>query len=184
MSDFLAEVSLATDQDTKEDSSAERVTLMTAHAAKRPGIQQHIRSRCRRGAFSVGHGLEFPTGNRGGKTPAVCGDNPCQEILHAIVRKSRFRNGQTCITRPSRFISDIDRSHLKMAMGSDITATTWTDSTSPYRQFMPQRMALPQNSGRTPQVGHHRPPMPPKQPAGAFAIHTAKRTVGRYADTP
>ena len=87
--------------------------------------------------------------------------------------KSRFRNGQTCITRPSRFISDIDRSHLKMAMGSDITATTWTDSTSPYRQFMPQRMAQPKNSGQTSQVGHHRPPMPPKQPAGAFAIHTA-----------
>ena len=173
MSDFLAEVSLATDQDTKEDSSAERVTLMTAHAAK--GLEFN-------NIFVVGVEEEL--------FPSAMASNSPQEIEEerrllyvAITRarkfcmlsyaKSRFRNGQTCITRPSRFISDIDRSHLKMAMGSDITATTWTDSTSPYRQFMPQRMAQPQNSGRTPQVGHHRPPMPPKQPAGAFAIHTA-----------
>jgi DNA helicase-2/ATP-dependent DNA helicase PcrA len=114
--DFLAEVSLLTDQDTdkEKEEDAGRVILMTIHAAK--GLEF-------KNVFIVG--LEedlFPS--------EMCKLNP-KEIEEerrlfyvAITRaeqnailtyaKSRFRNGQSRMSSPSRFIKDIDSQYLRL----------------------------------------------------------------------
>jgi len=112
--DFLAEVSLLTDQDTDKEENASRVTMMTVHAAK---------------------GLEFKNvfvvGLEEDLFPSELSKNSPNEIEEerrlfyvAITRaeenalltyaKNRFHNGQMKMCSPSRFIKDIDREYLKL----------------------------------------------------------------------
>lgn len=118
LTDFLGEVSLATDQD-QQDFSEERVTLMTVHAAK---------------------GLEFSNvfivGVEENLFPSAMSCSSLAEIEEerrllyvAITRakrfcmmsyaSSRFRNGQTQTTTASRFIKDIDVRYLALGSGND-----------------------------------------------------------------
>ena len=116
LEDFLSEVALLTDQDDEKDEDKNRVTLMTVHAAK--GLEfKHI--------FIVG--LEedlFPS--------AMCETERDLEeerrlLYVAITRakddcvisyaKSRFRNGQTQFSNPSRFIDEIDAKYMLMPPG-------------------------------------------------------------------
>lgn len=107
ITEFLAEVSLLTDQDEHQDDNQPRVTLLTIHAAK--GLEF-------RATFIVG--LEenlFPS--------AFCEsvreiEEERRLLYVAITRsmercylmnaKQRFRNGQVTFTTPSRFLKDID----------------------------------------------------------------------------
>lgn len=126
ITDFLAEVSLLTDQDEKLNDQTPRVTLMTIHAAK---------------------GLEFPVvyivGLEENLFPSqfCCKPSEIEEerrllyvaitramdACHLSYAKQRFRNGQVCITSPSRFLTDIDRQYLQlMAPPSDLSQTNRT----------------------------------------------------------
>ena len=119
MSHFLAEVSLATDQDEK-DTAQQRVTLMTAHAAK---------------------GLEFNNvivvGVEEELFPSSMSQNSVSEIEEerrllyvAITRarrfcmlsyaSSRFKNGQTKMCQPSRFLRDISPEYIKLVQGTSL----------------------------------------------------------------
>ncbi|MDD3077842.1 MAG: exodeoxyribonuclease V subunit gamma [Paludibacter sp.] len=110
--DFLSEVSLLTDQDTDKESDSEKVTMMTVHAAK--GLEF-------RAVFIVGMEEElFPS------SYTVASERELEEerrlFYVAITRaeelcfisyaKSRFRNGKTNFSNPSRFIKDIDPQYL------------------------------------------------------------------------
>ena len=107
--DYLAEVSLATDQDTDNDADNDSVTMMTIHAAK---------------------GLEFPTvfvvGLEENIFPSPMasqskrGVEEERRLLYvAITRaerhciltnaRNRFRFGSMQFDTPSRFLADIDR---------------------------------------------------------------------------
>lgn len=107
IADFLAEVSLLTDQDQNLDDDQARVTLLTIHAAK--GLE---------------FGATFIVGLEENLFPSAF----CQTVREieeerrllyvAITRsmercfltnaKQRFRNGQVTFTTPSRFLKDID----------------------------------------------------------------------------
>lgn len=111
ITDFLAEISLLTDQDEHLDDQQARVTLLTIHAAK---------------------GLEFRANFIVGLEENLFPSAFCQSVREieeerrllyvAITRsmercylmnaKQRFRNGQTTFTTPSRFLKDIDRQFL------------------------------------------------------------------------
>jgi DNA helicase-2/ATP-dependent DNA helicase PcrA len=119
MTDFLAEVSLATDQDEK-DTSKDRVTLMTVHAAK--GLEF-------KNVIVVGVEEElFPSSMSCDSLAAI--EEERRLLYVAITRaknfcmltyaSSRYRNGQTMVTRPSRFLRDIDPQYLKMVQGSEM----------------------------------------------------------------
>ncbi|MCM1029041.1 MAG: UvrD-helicase domain-containing protein [Pseudoflavonifractor sp.] len=120
LSDFLSDVSLATDQDKDETAGEDRVTLMTVHSAK---------------------GLEFDNvfvvGVEDDLFPSSMSKSSVEEIEEerrllyvAITRArnfcmlsfatSRFRYGQTVITRPSPFLRDIDPAYLQLMNGSSI----------------------------------------------------------------
>ncbi|VBB46008.1 ATP-dependent DNA helicase PcrA (fragment) [uncultured Paludibacter sp.] len=111
LTDFLSEVSLLTDQDTDKNDKEKRVTLMTVHAAK--GLEYNT-------VFIVGMEEElFPS-------PFVETPRELEEerrlFYVAITRaeercfisyaKSRFRNGKTNFSNPSRFLKDIDSRYL------------------------------------------------------------------------
>lgn len=120
MADFISDVALATDQDGKGDEEEPKVTLMTVHAAK---------------------GLEFSNiyivGVEEDLFPSLMACESAAEIEEerrllyvAITRAknrctisyagSRFRNGQTALTRPSRFLRDIDRQYLHLVSSHGI----------------------------------------------------------------
>lgn len=117
--DFLSEVSLATDADEKDKTDEAKVTLMTVHAAK--GLEfKHI--------FIVGAEEEL--------FPSAMAMNSIAEIEEerrlmyvAITRaketcvityaNSRFRNGQTKMTSPSRFLSEIDSRFVSVSSSSE-----------------------------------------------------------------
>ncbi|PWB04006.1 ATP-dependent helicase [Duncaniella muris] len=121
LADFMAEVSLATDQDSDSgDASEERVTLMTVHAAK--GLEFN-------NVFVVGVEEElFPS--------AMAQDSPAQieeerRLMYVAMTRakkfcmltyagSRFRNGQTVCCRPSRFLRDIDQRYLRLATNDNL----------------------------------------------------------------
>ncbi len=113
LGDFLAEISLMTDQDTDNDASSDRITMMTVHAAK--GLEF-------KNVFVVGMEEEL--------FPSSMSNQSQQEIEEerrlfyvAITRaeencvlsyaKSRFHNGQSKLPAPSRFLKDIDPKYLK-----------------------------------------------------------------------
>ena len=110
--DYLAEISLLTDQDTDKEENKERVTLMTIHAAK--GLEFKV-------VLIVGMEEElFPS--------PFCVDNErdleeerrlfyvaitrAEERCFISYSRSRFRNGKTNFSNPSRFLKDIDEQYL------------------------------------------------------------------------
>ncbi len=122
--DFLAQVSLATDQDTDDSANEERITLMTVHAAK--GLEFT-------NVFIVGVEEDlFPSGMA--TTPSEVEEE--RRLLYVAITRakqfcmisyaaSRYRNGQTVTTSPSRFIRDIDPQYLQLTTGTTIAPTTF-----------------------------------------------------------
>lgn len=146
---FLSEVMLATDQDESEQIDEPKVTLMTAHAAK--GLEFD-------NIYVVGVEEElFPS--------AMSMDSMAQveeerRLLYVAITRakvtctlsfasSRFRNGQSVMTRPSRFLSDIDTRYLKMvSSGSlDMDNTSFVSSPKVWRKSYQTPKSFPDVSG-------------------------------------
>jgi len=122
MTDFLAQASLATDQDT-DNSTGECVTLMTVHAAK--GLEY-------KNVIIVGVEEDlFPSQMSKDSLAAI--EEERRLLYVAITRaekncvityaNSRFRNGSTINCQPSRFIRDIDPVYLSIGATSSLKAS-------------------------------------------------------------
>ena len=124
---FLQEVALLTDLDSKDDATS-RVSLMTVHAAK---------------------GLEFPTvfivGMEENIFPNQMAQSSSRELeeerrlfyvaltraeKHCIITnaQSRFRYGRMEFDAPSRFIEEIDPSLLSLGSASGKSTSPWNSS--------------------------------------------------------
>ena len=112
LADFLSEVALLTDQDNDKEENADKVTMMTVHAAK--GLEFT-------NVFVVGMEEDlFPSALSKGNPRAV--EEERRLFYVAITRaeqncvvsyaKSRYRNGKTDMCVPSRFLKDIDACYL------------------------------------------------------------------------
>ena len=116
--DFLAEVSLMSDQETQDDGNDDKVTLMTIHSAK--GLEF-------RAVFIVGVEEDL--------LPSNMAQNSMRELEEerrlfyvAITRakeyctltfaKSRYRYGNFDFCEPSRFLREIDSAYIRMAGGT------------------------------------------------------------------
>lgn len=130
--DFLGEVSLATDQD-ETDTSEERVTLMTVHAAK--GLEF---------ANVIVVGVEddlFPSSMSKSSLAEI--EEERRLLYVAITRAKnhciltyagqRYRNGQTMTTIPSPFLRDIDPRYLSRTMGGVSDDSTARSGFTSYR---------------------------------------------------
>ncbi len=111
--DFLAEVSLLTDQDTDNEAEDEKITMMTVHAAKGlefklvfvVGMEESLFP----SAFAVESARELEEERRLFYVAITRAEERCF-ISYAT---SRFRNGQMNFSNPSRFIKDIDTQYLE-----------------------------------------------------------------------
>ncbi|MDR3261570.1 MAG: exodeoxyribonuclease V subunit gamma [Tannerella sp.] len=114
LTDFLMEVSLITDQDNNRNENADKVMLMTVHAAK--GLEFN-------NVFIAGMEENlFPS--------SMVKDNPfaieeerrlfyvaiTRAKKHCIITyaKSRFRNGENNTCTPSHFLNDIDSQYIDL----------------------------------------------------------------------
>ena len=175
--DYLAEISLLTDQDTDQADDANRVTLMTVHAAK--GLEFKV-------VFIVGMEEElFPS--------AFCMENErdleeerrlfyvaitrAEERCFISYARQRFRNGKMNFSNPSRFLKDIDPQYLDCPQEDfhepPRTIGSWDDDLDMERLRFGHGSFSP--SGRQPAFVP--PPAPPKrltklQPAGGNASPT------------
>ena len=140
--DYLAEVSLLTDQDSDKEEEGAKITLMTIHSAK--GLEF-------RNVFVVG--LEenlFPS--------SMCGDSPrgleeerrlfyvaitrAEERCYLSYAKSRFKYGKTEFCTPSRFLKDIDVRFLSLPQGEQV-AQRVDEGASRFRQQMASSSNVP-----------------------------------------
>ncbi|MBD5352283.1 MAG: UvrD-helicase domain-containing protein [Bacteroides sp.] len=155
LADFMGMASLATDQDTKDDDdqATERVTLMTAHAAK--GLEFN-------NVFVVGVEEDLFPSSMANSTPREIEEE--RRLLYVAITRAkrfcmlsyatnRFRNGQTVWPSPSRFLRDIDPQYL-----SHPTAQTIDDDP------MPQAPSLKPYSSYKPYKSYNSEPTAPRRP--------------------
>lgn len=185
--DFLAEVSLLTDQDTDKNADEDKVTMMTVHAAK--GLEFKV-------VFVVGMEEElFPS------TFAMDSARELEEerrlFYVAITRaeercfityaKSRFKNGQVNFANPSRFIKDIDPAYLDHPADSQVKSKSSffdddDDFQGGFRNFghRAQRTYTPKQSYQQPEI----PSMPPPSPKKLTKIRPGGHAVSDENFTP
>lgn len=119
--DFLSEVSLLTDQDTDKNEQDEKVTLMTIHAAK--GLEYNT-------VFIVGMEedlfpspfVETPRELEEERRLFYVAITRAEERCFISYAKSRFKNGKTNFSNPSRFLKDIDSRYLEIGNDSFFAA--------------------------------------------------------------
>lgn len=133
MVSYLSQIMLATDQDSKEDDLQPKVTMMTMHAAK--GLEyKHV----------------YIVGVEDDLIPSSLSQNSMKEIEEerrllyvAITRAmtsctitfagSRFKNGQTILSKPSRFLADINPKYLNNKAISKMANANY--SSNPVRNY-------------------------------------------------
>lgn len=156
MASFLSEIMLATDQDEKEDDNQPKVTLMTVHSAK---------------------GLEFKhvyiVGVEEDLFPAILSQNSLlaveeeRRLLYVAITRakvsctltyagSRFRNGQTVLTSPSRFIADIHPKYLNMKDSSGISSNEF-GKVNPYKNYTDRNRSINKSSVHRDSLSSERP---------------------------
>ena len=108
IADFLAEVSLLTDQDQNLDDNQSRVTLLTIHAAKGLEFKSTFIVGLEEGLFPSAFSMTAREIEEERRLLYVA-ITRSMEHCHLMNAKQRFRNGQTTFTTPSRFLKEIDR---------------------------------------------------------------------------
>ena len=178
MTDFLAQASLATDQDT-DKNEGECVTLMTVHAAK--GLEY-------KNVIIVGVEEDlFPSGMSKDSLAAI--EEERRLLYVAITRaesncvityaKSRFRNGSTQYCHPSRFIRDIDTQYLSLGATSGYKSKL-DDRDDDYRTYSP-RSYDSSRSGYTPRSTFQpKPSFTPATPSATATPPPAVATSGEF----
>ncbi|MBR1631261.1 MAG: UvrD-helicase domain-containing protein [Paludibacteraceae bacterium] len=180
LTDYLGEVALLTDQDEQEDNKS-RVTLMTIHAAK--GLEFES-------VFIVG--LEetlFPSLKSETEDDveeerrlfyvALTRAKRCCTLSYA---QSRFRNGITAFSNPSRFFNDIDEQYMdnppqRQSRHMDYDYDYEDERESWSREAYPP---TPMTAGRATAQRHARPPQAtaPLQPRSESGHQARISTAG------
>lgn len=156
LSDFLSQVSLATDQDTDDADDRNKVTLMTVHAAK--GLEfKHV--------LIVGMEDElFPSALSAGNPDEIEEERRlfyvaltrAMKTCHILYSRSRFHNGMSQQGNPSRFLFELDPSCINVSASSQMNMSrrrnfqTDTHRQGPYvtnviRKTSPASVNAPRN---------------------------------------
>lgn len=170
LGDFMAEVSLATDQDS-DTAGEERITLMTMHAAKGlefnnvfiVGVEEDLLP----SAMSQSSAAEVEEERRLLYVAMTRARNYCMMSYAS----SRYRNGMTATCEPSRFLRDIDPEYLNLSSGANIGGRSSFSSFS--KSYHSSPASAKPGRWRDPEPVAPRPapaPLPQTKVAGA-AIH-------------
>jgi DNA helicase-2/ATP-dependent DNA helicase PcrA len=170
IADFLVEVSLMTDQDKEREEDADKVAMMTVHAAK--GLEFS-------NVFIAGMENELFPSQRLADSPRAIEEERrlfyvaltrAKENCVITYAKNRYRNGQNYISTPSIFLEDIDRRfmdfHDEMTSPAfrkpENRLAAWDAETSSYK---------PSSGGRLRSKPHTVESLPEKPRSSAKASH-------------
>lgn len=113
LSDFLSEVSLITDQDTDKESNAEKVTMMTIHAAKGLEFKAVFIVGVEEDLFPSAYSVDSEKSLEEERRLFYVAITRAEVLCFISYAKSRFRNGKSNFSWPSRFIRDIDEQFIE-----------------------------------------------------------------------
>ena len=153
MADFISEVALATDQDRNEDTDEPKVTLMTVHAAKGLEFAHIYIVGVEEDLFPAAMSCDNAEGIEEERRLLYVAITRAKETCTMSFAGSRYRNGQTTLCRPSRFLLDIDKQYLKLIGTSTLKDNLHQDSDNfnirrPYYRDIDSEWMLRTNSRR------------------------------------
>ena len=119
LSHFMTEVSLATDQDVKQDGEEDCVVLMTVHAAKGLEFDNVFIVGVEEDLFPSSMATQTPSGEEEERRLMYVAITRARKYCMVSYATQRYRNGQTMYSRASRFIGDIDPQYLHLDTGTD-----------------------------------------------------------------
>lgn len=114
LSDFLAEISLATDQDNGDEAEQDKVTLMTVHASKGLEFKQVFIVGVEENLFPSSMSQESEREIEEERRLLYVAITRAEENCTLTYALTRYRNGQTISSPPSRFIKDLDPRYVDM----------------------------------------------------------------------
>lgn len=162
LGDFLAEVSLLTDQDT-QSADKDCVTLMTIHAAK--GLEFS-------NIFIVGAEEDLLPSAMSQSTPEEIEEERrlmyvavtrAKKFCMASYARQRMLNGMTRSCNPSRFLKEIDSRYLRLMSGSSLGEPTVRPTRTAFSRPAPEPWQSRKKEEPAPQP--HQPVIFPSQPS-------------------
>ncbi|GAP71936.1 ATP-dependent DNA helicase [Candidatus Symbiothrix dinenymphae] len=118
LQDFLAEVSLLTDQDKETEADINHVVMTTVHSAKGLEFKNVFVVGLEENLFPSGRIYDNPRELEEERRLFYVAVTRAEENLTLSFAKNRFLNGTPTDCRPSRFINDIDPCYLQLPSGS------------------------------------------------------------------
>lgn len=112
LSDFLAEISLITDQDRDNEESDDKITLMTIHSAKGLEFRNVFITGLEENLFPSIRLTESPQEIEEERRLLYVAITRAEENCTLTFAHTRFRNGKTDTCRPSRFLLELDKRYV------------------------------------------------------------------------
>jgi len=178
LADYLAHVSLLTNQDEDtDDGSSGQVTLMTVHAAKGLEFKHVIITGVEEDLFPAAKSAQSLNGIEEERRLLYVAITRAQSTCTITYSGSRYVNGMTKTCVMSRFLREINPSLLRASMTSSAQSTAW-QSHDEFSSRM--RMSPSQPTASVSPSKPSRPlPPPPASPRTLRPIHAVKGTVAR-----
>ena len=144
LTDYLAEISLLTDQDEKEGDGA-KVTLMTIHAAKGLEFKNVFVVGLEENLFPSPMSMDSLRGLEEERRLFYVAITRAEEHCFLSFAKSRFKFGKTEFSNPSRFLKDIDPCYLSLPHGEQVVSgSPFVVRSQPMVNRYPERPSKPQ----------------------------------------
>lgn len=118
LNDFLAEIALLTDQDNDKDEVSDKVTMMTVHAAKGLEFPNVFVVGLEEDLFPSAMSKESPRMVEEERRLFYVAITRAEQNCVISYARSRYKNGQTNICTPSRFLRDIDARYLDIPVAA------------------------------------------------------------------
>ena len=168
LTDYLAEVSLLTDQDNEKEGDGAKITLMTIHSAKGLEFKNVFVVGLEENLFPSAMSMDSVRGLEEERRLFYVAITRAEERCYLSFAKSRYKFGKTEFSNPSRFLKDIDACYLDLPQGErmasrvDEAASRFRSAGSPFGSnttFIP-RSSMTQERPERPKVQI----IPPVQP--------------------
>jgi DNA helicase-2/ATP-dependent DNA helicase PcrA len=143
LTDYLAEVSLLTDQDNDKEGEGAKITLMTIHSAKGLEFKNVFVVGLEENLFPSQMSMDSMRGLEEERRLFYVAITRAEEHCYLSFAKSRYKFGKTEFSSPSRFLKDIDTCYLSLPQGERM-ASQVDEAASRFRsQPMVSRFAEP-----------------------------------------
>ena len=136
LTDYLAEVSLLTDQDSDKEGDGAKVTLMTIHSAKGLEFKNVFVVGLEENLFPSPMSMDSMRGLEEERRLFYVAITRAEEHCYLSFAKSRFKFGKTEFSSPSRFLKDIDVCYLRLPQ-EEKYARQVDEGVSRFRSQMP-----------------------------------------------